>query len=204
MIAVTDLQTSLLSAGTSIVDWANKIVGAEVSESQTDSSNETRDIQTATDSTLETGREVLNQNDLTKDDRNIIKRVFTDTDAENMFDKINSILLTEGPNKSEDIADDLKDLTKLLGLFKPGEEYGETQAAQLRAVMEAIGTTDASKTEEGQENMRLMIQALENLETKYTSINPGSYFGRDNVENAAEKDAVLIELRNLVNALNNN
>ena len=52
--------------------------------------------------------------------------------------------------------------------------------------------------------MRLMIQALENLETKYTSINPGSYFGRDNVENAAEKDAVLIELRNLVNALNNN
>jgi len=70
--------------------------------------------------------------------------------------------------------------------------------------MEAIGTTDASKTEEGQENMRLMIQALENLETKYTSINPGSYFGRDNVENAAEKDAVLIELRNLVNALNNN
>jgi len=203
-VAVTDLQTSLLSAGTSIVDWANKIVGAEVSESQTDSSNETRDIQKATDSTLETGREVLNQNDLTKDDRNIIKRVFTDTDAENMFDKINSILLTEGPNKSEDIADDLKDLTKLLGLFKPGEEYGETQAAQLRAVMEAIGTTDASKTEEGQENMRLMIQALENLETKYTSINPGSYFGRDNVENAAEKDAVLIELRNLVNALNNN
>ena len=72
-------------------------------------------------------------------------------------------------------------------------------------VLEAVNNTDAAGTAEGQENLKLMYEALTRMDINMASIfKHKSVDERNTTNNVNEQEAILAELKRLVTALNNN
>ena len=133
--------------------------------------------------------------------------IFTDNNNTNIFEQIMKGLEADGPNKDEKIANATEKMVELMGMFDNGDsiEDRKAQMKEFAKVLEAIEKTDVANTEEGQANLKLIYDALNNMDTNMASFFKPKYIDdRNTLENVQEQTAILNELRNLVNALNNN
>ena len=126
--------------------------------------------------------------------------LFMDNRAENMFDEIESALKSKDPKAMEGIA---LELAELIG-FNSGETFQENQA-DLVAALDAIKTTEAARTPEGQEQLERLITAITQLDGEYKKNLFRSQERADELtgENTADRGKLIGEIRNLINALKN-
>ena len=126
--------------------------------------------------------------------------LFLDNRAENMFDEIEAALKSKDPAAMKGIALDLAEMTG----FNSGDTFASNKA-DLLAAIEAIATTDLARSPEGQEQLERLITAIQELDGEYKKNLFRSQERADELtgDNNQDRNALIGEIRNLINALNN-
>lgn len=125
-----------------------------------------------------------------------------DNNAENMFDEIEAALKSKDPDSMKDVAEEL---SSLIGFNVYGDKF-ETNRADLQAALEAISTTDLAKAPGSQEKLEALIGAIQSLDANiYTANKRTSQEKVDQMtsENTNDRNMLIGEIRNLINAINN-
>ena len=190
----TDFLTSLAGMAADISAWSTENLG--IRDENQDQKNLEKEI-TSSETT----------ENLVEGKADLSTGTIFDNNNENIFDQIMKGLEATGSNKDEIIADATEKMVELMGMFDSGDsiEDRKAQMKEFAKVLEAIEDTDVANTDEGKKNLKAIYEALNNMDTNMASwFKPKSVDDRNTLENVQEQTAILNELRNLVNALNNN